>query len=133
MQRDDISQEVLALEKKFWDCIKEKDSATAVSMSDDPCVVVGAQGIGEVDKTTLARMLEGDASQLNDYAFDDIHVRHITDDVVVVAYKVKEGLVVEGKDVNLQAFDSSVWVRREGQWVCAVHSESIAGDPYGRH
>lgn len=32
-----------------------------------------------------------------------------------------------------EAFDSSVWVHRIGHWVCAVHTESLAGDPFGRH
>jgi len=27
---------------------------------------------------------------------------------------------------------SSVWVRRDGTWTCALHTESVAGDPFGR-
>jgi hypothetical protein len=42
-------------------------------------------------------------------------------------------LVVDGKPVKLQAYDSSVWVRRDGDWLCALHTESPAGDPFGRH
>jgi hypothetical protein len=26
----------------------------------------------------------------------------------------------------------STWVRRNGGWVCALHTESILGDPFGR-
>jgi hypothetical protein len=130
---DSLGRQVLALEKKYWNAIKDGDSSTAVSLSNDPCVVVGPQGVGEIDKKTLARMFEGAPYQLKDFAFDDVRIRQVTDDVVVVAYKVKEDLVVEGKNLDLEAFDSSVWVRRDGEWVCVVHTESIAGDPYGRH
>jgi hypothetical protein len=28
--------------------------------------------------------------------------------------------------------DSSTWVRRNGCWLCALHTEAIAGDPFGR-
>ena len=32
----------------------------------------------------------------------------------------------------LDAADSSTWVRRDGRWLCAMHTEAIAGDPFGR-
>ena len=129
----ELGRELIGLERQYWNAIKNRDTSTAVSLSNDPCVVVGAQGVGELDKTTIAKMLQGATYELKDFAFDDVHIRHLTDDVVVVAYKVKEDLVVEGKDLSLEAFDSSVWVRRNGGWACVVHTESIAGDPFGRH
>jgi hypothetical protein len=56
----------------------------------------------------------------------------LADDVAIVAYKVTEDLTVQGKPVHLEAADSSTWVRRDGRWVCALHTEAIAGDPFGR-
>lgn len=53
-------------------------------------------------------------------------------DVAVLAYKVHEHLTVDGQPVSVDAADSSTWVRRDGRWVCALHSESIVGDPFGR-
>jgi len=132
-QGDSIERELVRLEERYWNAIKEKDSTTAASLSSDPCVVVGAQGVGELDKTTLAKMMQGANYELKAFSLDDVHVRRVADDVAVVAYKVREDLVVEGQEVNLEAFDSSVWVRRNGQWICVVHTESIAGDPFGRH
>jgi len=130
---DSTKRELLKLEKQYWNAIKERDSSTAISLSDDPCVVVGAQGASEVDRATLGKMLEGAKYELRDFAFGDVHMRQVSDDVVAVAYKVHEDLVVEGERVKLEAFDSSVWVRRDGKWVCALHTESPAGDPFGRH
>jgi hypothetical protein len=96
-------------------------------------VVVGAKGVGELDKASLAKAIKGADYELKNFALDDIRVRQVTDDVAVVAYKVKEDLVVKGKKVKLEAYDSSTWLRRDGQWTCVVHTESIAGDPFGRH
>jgi len=132
-QANATKQELLALEKQYWNAIKDKDPATATSLSDDPCVVVGAQGVGELAKSELAKMLHGASYELNAFSLDDVHMRQISDDVAVLAYKVKEDLVVDGQQVKLQAFDSSVWVQRDGKWVCVVHTESLAGDPFGRH
>lgn len=132
-QTNATKQELLALEKQYWNAIKQKDSATATSLSDEPCVVVGAQGVGEMGKSELAKMLHGAMYELNAFSLEDVHMRQITDDVVALAYKVKEDLVVDGEKIKLEAFDSSVWVRRGGKWVCVVHTESLAGDPFGRH
>ena len=59
-------------------------------------------------------------------------VRLLGDDVAVLAYKVKELLTVDGKSLTVEAADSSTWVRREGVWVCALHTEALLGDPFGR-
>jgi hypothetical protein len=61
-----------------------------------------------------------------------VQVRAVTDDVAVVAYKVKEQLTVEGKPLTFEAADASTWVRRDGRWMCALHTEAIIGDPFGR-
>ena len=66
------------------------------------------------------------------FDLEDVHVRKLSDGVVALAYKVKESLVVEGQDISMEAFDASVWVRRNGEWVCALHTESPSGDPFGR-
>jgi len=58
--------------------------------------------------------------------------RSLSDDVAVIAYKVHEKVTVEGKTLAFEAADCSTWVRRDGRWVCAVHTESLAGDPFGR-
>ena len=50
----------------------------------------------------------------------------------VIAYKVRENLTVDGKKLTLEAADASTWVRDGDGWKCALHTESVLGDPYGR-
>jgi hypothetical protein len=57
----------------------------------------------------------------------DVHVTTVADGVALIAYKVNEELMVDGETKSLEAFDSSLWVRRDGGWVCAAHTETIAG------
>jgi len=68
---------------------------------------------------------------LHDFEIQDFDVRTHVDDVALVAYKVKEHLVVDGENLLLEAFDSRVRGRRDGKWLCALHTESVAGDPFG--
>lgn len=78
-------------------------------------------------------MLDTGEWEIRDFAFgDDVQVRRLSDDVALIAYKVREKLTVEDKPVTLEAAETSVWVRRDGAWRCAMHTESLSGDPYGR-
>lgn len=127
-------KELLELEKKFWDAMKAKDADAATRMTDDGCIIVGAQGVSAIDRKTMGKLTTEGKWELEHYAFDDTNsqVRFVGDDVAIVAYNVKERVVVDGKQVPVEANDSSVWIRRNGEWRCALHTESIAGDPYGR-
>lgn len=126
-------KELIELEKQYWEAIKNKDVDAAMRLTDDKCIVAGAQGVATIDRQAFAGMLNSGSWTLDDFEIsDDTQVRLITDDVAVVAYKVTENLTVEGKPVTLEAADSSAWARRNGRWVCAMHTEAISGDPYGR-
>ena len=68
----------------------------------------------------------------HDYELTDTKVHLLKDDVAVIAYKVKENMTVDGKPLELEASEASTWVRRDGRWLCALHTESLSGDPFGR-
>jgi Domain of unknown function (DUF4440) len=126
-------QELIDLEKRYWEAIQKRDGATATRLSDARCLVVGPQGIGKLDREGLAGLVENPPHELKRWRLDgDVHVSTIADGVALVAYKVNEEMVVDGQTTTLEAYDSSVWVRRDGGWVCAAHTETLAGDPYGR-
>ena len=128
-----LEQQFLDLERQYWQALQDRDDETALRLSDDPCIVSGASGVASLDRRALAGMLKSGAWQLRRFEIDpDVKLRMFGDDVAVLAYKVREELTVDGKPVKLEAADASTWVRRDGRWVCALHTESIAGDPFGR-
>jgi hypothetical protein len=121
------------LEKQYWKAIQAKDVEAALRLSDDTCIVVGAQGVGRIDRKTMGAMMQSAAYTLDAFDFHrEVQVQMLGDDTAVLAYRVREDLHVDGKPVTLEAADSSTWVRRNGRWVCALHTESIIGDPFGR-
>jgi hypothetical protein len=127
-------QEVLEVERRFWEAMKNKDAAEAARMTDDGCIVVGAQGAASIDSKSMGKMTTEGKWQLKQFSIDDgnAEVRFVTDDIAIVAYKVNEQVVVDGKTLPIEANDSSVWIRKNGAWLCALHTESLAGDPFGR-
>lgn len=131
---DGHRSELLDLETAFWEATKRRDRRTIEQLTDETCVVVGPQGIGEIDRPAIGAMIERAPWTLEAYGVDRGHARFrmIADGVAIVAYQVDERLVVDGQPTTITGFDSSVWVRRAGGWVCAMHTESLAGDPFAR-
>jgi uncharacterized protein (TIGR02246 family) len=127
-----LGKELLDLENQYWQAIKEKDVDAAMRLTDEECIVTGAQGVGRINRKGMGDMLRNAPYILHDFELKDLEVRQLRDDVAVLAYKVHEELTVDGKPVQIDAADASTWVRRDGRWLCALHTEAIAGDPFGR-
>lgn len=132
MPEGTIEAQLLDLEKQYWQAIKDRDVQAAMRLTDDPCIVTGAQGVARITQKAFVAMLQTGGWTLHQFDLTDVEVRIVGDDTAIVAYKVKEVLTVDGKPITFEAADSSTWVRREGQWVCALHSEAVLGDPFGR-
>jgi ketosteroid isomerase-like protein len=126
-------QDLIKLEKTYWEAIRDRDVEQAMRLTDDQCIVAGAQGVTTIDRQAFAGMMRSTAFTINEFELGPkMRVRFLTDDIAIVAYEVKERATVEGKAVNLDAADTSVWIRRNDRWVCTLHTESIRGDPWGR-
>ena len=72
-------------------------SRAALELTDDPCLVTGAQGLGLIDHKTFSAMMQ-QASWTIERAeiADDVQVRMLGADTAVVAYTVREELTVDG-------------------------------------
>lgn len=128
-----LERDLLALERRFWQAMTDGDVDTALDLTDEPCIVTGAQGVGSVDRKTFAAMMTDAPWTIREFEIgDDVQVRLLNDDTAILAYNVHEELTVDGAPVSLDAADASTWIRRDGRWLCALHTESILGDPYGR-
>jgi uncharacterized protein (TIGR02246 family) len=126
-------QTFLDLERKYWQAMKEGDVDALLAMNDEPCVVAGASGVASIDREKFASMMRGATWKIEDFEIgDDAQVRMLGDDVAIVAYRITEKLEVDDEHVTLEAADTSTWVRRDGRWLCALHTESPKGDPFGR-
>ena len=133
MAQPTIEEELLSLEKKYWQAIQDKDTAIVAELSDEPCIVAGASGVAQISRDAMKAMFERATWSLNRFELGkDAQVRMLGDDVAILAYRVHEELTVEGKPLALDASDASTWVRRDGKWVCALHTEALLGDSFGR-
>ena len=126
-------QELVGLERRYWQALKDGDVDAALELTDDPCLVTGAQGLGLIGHETYSAMMQQATWTIERFEIgDDVQVRMLGADTAVVAYTVREELTVDGQPVSFDAADTSTWVRRDDRWVCAAHTESLRGDPFGR-
>jgi hypothetical protein len=46
-------------------------------------------------------------------------------DVAIIAYTVKQRVMMNGKSQDLHAADCSTWIRGADGWECHAHSETL--------
>ena len=112
----------------------EKNTEASVAMLPEKSIVAGAQGAALLTRDDYRDMAkQGDSLwRLKSFRFDDVNVIFPTEDVAVIAYTVTEEMEVEGQPLTLKATDATTWVRQNGEWLAALHTESVLGDPFGR-
>ncbi len=132
MSSETAEHDVLDLETEYWQAIKTRDIDAAMRLTDEACLITGAQGVRRIDRQEFEGMMKDTRFTLHAFMIKDAQVHLLGEDVAVLAYNVHEELTVDGEPVTIDAADASTWVRRNGRWLCALHTESIKGDPFGR-
>lgn len=117
--------EIVALEKSYWDAMKSKDGHRTSELSGKTALVTGAQGVMRIEKEKMGKMTEDGNWTLESYVLDDVEVSTPSPDIALIAYTVKQSVTRDGKSQNLRAADSSVWIRGSEGWECHAHSETF--------
>ncbi len=117
--------EIIALEKDYWDAMKRKDGKRASQLSGKVSLTTGARGVTSIPKDKMGKMTEEGDWTLESYKFEDVEVITPAPDVAIIAYKVTQKVTMGGKPQELQAADSSTWIRGADGWECHAHSETI--------
>ena len=125
-------QEIVDLERKFWDTMVSKDAETASGMMAKKSIVIGAQGVSEISRGDFGKMMEGSKWTLDSYTLSDVKVVFPNTETAVVAYRVRQKGTMDGKPYDMEAADATTWIKSDGAWLCALHSETMMGDPFAQ-
>ena len=129
-------KEVMALEKRFWQSMVDEDTDTALSLLDEPSMMVSAHGAMQFNHAAYRRMAEQGDMVVTSYELQDMKVGFPNEDTAVVTYRVKQAVAPRGQDAKdhgtvQEMADSSVWVHKDGHWVCAMHTETpVSGETH---
>jgi len=127
-QAEPTKDDIIALERSYWDAMKKKDGRRTAELSAPNSIVTGARGVMTVAKEKMGRMTEEATWTLDDYVFDNVEVSTPAENVAIIAYTVRQKVTMDGKAQELRAADSSTWVRGANGWECHAHSEAFLGD-----
>ena len=117
--------EIIGLEKSFWDATKKKDGARAAELSGKTSLVTGANGVMNIPKSKMGKMTEDGKWTLESYSFDNVEVSTPAPDVAIIAYTVRQQVTMDGRSQEMHAADSSTWIHGTNGWECHAHSETI--------
>ena len=118
--------DLIALEKKFWQSMVDEDTDTALSMLDEPALMVSSHGAMQFDHAAYRRMAEQGAMVIKSFELSDMNVLFPSADMAVLTYRVKQAMAQRGKsdEMKQEMADSSVWARKDGRWCCVMHTET---------
>lgn len=118
---------LIALEKKFWQSMVDEDTDTAIGLLDEPALMVSSHGALQFDRQQYKKMAEEGTMVVKSFEFSDMEVMYPNDDTAVLTYRVKQAIAQRGdgaKEIEQEMADSSVWLRKDGEWLCVMHTET---------
>ena len=126
MTRSKQQSEIEELENAFWKSMVDGDPAVATAMLHEPALMVSAHGANKFDHAGYTRMANDDTYRLLDYRITKMDVVCPTEEAAVATYQVHQVMDMKGKKVEMDATDSSTWLKVDGRWKCVIHTESLA-------
>jgi len=112
-----IQNEIIGLEKKYWKAMVDKDVESAISLTHFPCTITGAKGAERISEDQYRQILKSsNTDHYRQVELKDPKVDVWNEQTAMITYSTQ----VDGRDL----LDVSTWIREDGKWVCAYHSEN---------
>lgn len=117
---------LIDLEKSFWQSMVDEDTETALSLLNEPAVMVGPRGAFRFDHAGYRKMARQGPTELRAFELSDMEVLFPTDATAVLTYRARQSTAPRGREElsTQQMAYSSTWVCREGRWQCVMHTET---------
>ena len=116
--------EIMELERKFWQSMVDMDIDTAVSLLDEQSTSAGARGIRYFDPAGYKEMARSGDARITAFEFFDERVVFPIPDVAIASYKARQSFTMDGKSHEMVVYDTTTWVRKGGKWVASAHTET---------
>ena len=118
------SAEILELERAFWQAMVDQEPAKAAALLPDKASMVAMYGVHHFSPAEYVAMAEQGTARVTGFSFSDEEVFFPIDDVAILTYKVRQSFEVDGMPQEMTCYDSTTWVKRDGKWLAAAHTET---------
>jgi hypothetical protein len=118
---EDLADELLRLERGFWDASTDADWYDEHVAQEG--ILVFPYGVGAMDKRQVLYTIRANDEEWDAYHFEDVKVIPLSGDAAVITYKA----TAERADSDpFKAYVSSTYVRADGGWLLAFHQQTLA-------
>ncbi|RZL90069.1 MAG: nuclear transport factor 2 family protein [Variovorax sp.] len=125
-----LDKTLIDLETRFWQSMVDQNTDVALSMLNEPALMISAHGAIKFDHAGYRKMAEQGTMVLTSFELSDIDVVYPNDTTAILTYRVKQGVADRGKadtSTKTEMVDTSTWVQAENDWRCVMHTETPFG------
>jgi len=124
-QTASVEQELIKLEKEWYDAEVKKDAAFFDRIMADDFIGTGATGSLYNKAQDISNLKSGE--EVITSAVSDEFIVHVYGDAAVVAFRSIEKGQNNGKDYIWESRWTDTWIKKAGRWYCvASHCSTIA-------
>lgn len=116
--------EIMKLETKFWQSMLDEKPEIAAALLTEKATSVAMFGIHHFSPAEYVKMAEEGPAKLTAFSFSNEKVLFPTPDVAVATYEVEQKFEMDGKPQEMVCLDTTTWVRQDGKWLAAAHTET---------
>lgn len=117
-------EEIMSLERKFWQALVDMDLDTVVCLMDDLSVSVNARGIGSFGPEQYREMASSGDTRVTGFEFFDERVLFPTEETAIACYKARQTFTNGSESHEMVVYDTTTWVKKHGRWVASAHTET---------
>ena len=90
MNANPTQNDILGLEKKYWDAMKNNDVEAAVKMTKFPCVITSTKGAQRVEEKDYRKMMESaNGDNYKGIELENPQVNFLGKDTALISYSIK--------------------------------------------
>lgn len=115
-----MDNNIVELEKKYWNAMAIHDYETLKELTKFPCIVAGKQGVMTVNEAAFKKMFDqGGSKKVKVKVISETQVE-TEDNFGLIAYLIE--LDYDGQSMKCAC--TSTWIKVDNKWLCAMHTES---------
>lgn len=120
--------DIMKLETEFWQSMLDQEPEKAAALLTETATSVAMFGIHHFSPTEYIRMAKEGPAKITAFSFSNEKVIFPTPDVAVATYEVEQKFEMKGQPQEMVCLDTTTWVRVDGKWLAAAHTETAKQD-----
>lgn len=120
-----MQNEILELEKQYWNAIEKQNFDVIKKLTHFPCIVAGRKGVQALEEDVFKQMMSGgNEHQLKILEILQPSIEIINETTATIGYLVKIESKINNQNTTQNYACTSAWVKEKGEWKCVLHTES---------